>query len=185
LRTLLRASVSWNVNCSEDVMRTLTRLSVIALCMASLGGSLAAHAQDELPSDANRTAASLEPAPAAEAELEKLLKGEHQPLTPLEQRTVEIIREAAHAADTQQSPSDAALSNPGDPENAEPGTSVDLAASPANENARDPCLLSWDPRCYAKHAADYDPRWGYAPSVLRRHGLNVSANSDDGEAKGQ
>jgi hypothetical protein len=168
-------------------MRTLIRLSVIALCVASLGGSLPANAQDELPSDANGTAASLEPAPATEAELEKLLTAEHQPLTPLEQRTVEIIRESAHAADAQQSPSDAALWNRGEPENAEPETPLDLAASPANENARDPCLLSWDPRCYAKHAADYDPRWGYAPSVLRRHGLNVSANSDSdgGDAKEQ
>jgi hypothetical protein len=38
------------------------------------------------------------------------------------------------------------------------------------ENVRDPCLRSSDPRCYELHWKDYDPRLGYAPSVLRGSG---------------
>jgi hypothetical protein len=157
-------------------MRTLTGISFIALCMASLAGSPAASAQNEPQNVADENSTRSEQSAAVDTALEQMIK-DGQPLTPVEQRTVEIIREAGQSADGQQNPFDA--TPPGwqlsDDTGSEPV--VDLAASPANENARDPCLLSWDPRCYAKHAADYDPRWGYAPSVLRRRNVNVSSNS--------
>jgi hypothetical protein len=137
-----------------------------ACLLALLAAAQQTHAQDRAQADAQHALPSASAAPTNVDELEKVLRGE-RPLTPVERRTVEIIREAAQ-------PPGAAADYPqpigeqrGTPGEAEENSRTTLAASPAAENVRDPCLVSWDPSCYAKHAADYDPRWGYAPSVLR------------------
>jgi hypothetical protein len=87
-------------------------------------------------------------------------------MTALERRTLEIINQEARASHS----ASGTFEPPGSPvhpfEPAQEAPSV-ADASPASENVRDPCLLSWDPRCHEKHAADYDPRWGYAPSTSR------------------
>ena len=158
-------------------MRILRVLFLTALCSASLGCSKSANAQNDVRSAGDRSTPSTAQSTSIDAELQKLLQA-GRPLTPVERRTVELIREAVQAADTQQTPSNAASPAAERSEDPDPETAIDIAASPANENARDPCLLSWDPKCYQKHAADYDPWWGYAPSVLRRQRVDVSAASN-------
>lgn len=87
----------------------------------------------------------------------------------LERRTLQIINEELRArrAETR-STAEAALpvATPGGDVAAEPPNGI-LAPNMASENTRDPCLLSWDPKCSEKHARDYHPGWGYAPSIRR------------------
>jgi hypothetical protein len=52
----------------------------------------------------------------------------------------------------------------------DPAAAFAVPQSAATENVRDPCLVSWDPQCVEKHAADYHPRWGYAPTLIRSAG---------------
>jgi hypothetical protein len=86
-------------------------------------------------------------------------------MSSLERRTLEIINQEARASDP-----GTALQPPGelaDLASHVPQHVVSIAeTSAATENVRDPCLLSWDPHCHEKHAQDYDPRLGYAPSLL-------------------
>jgi hypothetical protein len=45
------------------------------------------------------------------------------------------------------------------------------------ETVQDPCLISSDPRCHERHKHDYDPRLGYAPSVLRGEATSAAFGS--------
>ena len=93
---------------------------------------------------------------------------ENTTVTPLVRRTIELINE--HARESQgRLQREESRDVPGISTQDTRGVAATIGvASPANENVRDPCLLSWDPRCIEKHAADYHPRMGYAPSVLSR-----------------
>jgi hypothetical protein len=90
-------------------------------------------------------------------------------LTAVEKRTLEIINE--YAQETSGEALSAAVPAPGSSSlpttSAGENASASVSLDPATENARDPCLVSWDPKCSEKHAQDYHPVWGYAPSVLR------------------
>lgn len=97
-------------------------------------------------------------------------------LTSLERRTLEIINEAARADREELARASPALMPPVGASPTGPEMPVAASQSEATENVRDPCLLSWDPQCVEKHAADYDPRWGYAPTRIR------SAGRSDGPA---
>ena len=91
-------------------------------------------------------------------------------LTALERRTLEIINEAARADREALARANPTLMPPASASPTGPEAPVAAPQSAASENVKDPCLLSWDPQCVEKHAADYDPRWGYAPSRIRSAG---------------
>jgi hypothetical protein len=160
----------------------------LACLLALLAAAHETHAQEGYAhADAQRTIVSPGVAPRDVDELEKVLT-QDKPLTPVERRTLDIIKEAAlsssQSADLSAGYPQAVVEQPGAPSDSEQDFGTALAASPATENVRDPCLLSWDPRCYAKHAADYDPRWGYAPSMLRSRSRGTAEASTMTQAQG-
>jgi hypothetical protein len=89
-----------------------------------------------------------------------------------ERRTLEIVNEALkeqHAGSVL----------PPAPESPDATAEISIEEQPserpirwrgATETVQDPCLISPDPRCHEKHAADYHPYYGYAPSIMRAAG---------------
>ena len=141
--------------------------ALIWLAFLSVVAQLVTHtAQAQLSNwtDERAVLVHSDPLPSDSGRLEQLQDTGKASLTPLEKRTLEIINEYTQGRSSE-APSDAvpALSFP----SAHDSASTPMSVDPATENARDPCLLSWDPKCYEKHAQDYHPLWGYAPSMLR------------------
>jgi hypothetical protein len=159
----------------------------IACLLALVATAQETRAQGYAQADAQRTITSSGVAPRDVDELEKVLT-QAKPLTPVERRTLDIIKEAAlsssRSADLAAGYPQAVVEQPGAPRDSDQDFGTPLPASPATENVRDPCLVSWDPRCYAKHAADYDPRWGYAPSMLRSRSRGTGETSTMTQALG-
>jgi hypothetical protein len=103
------------------------------------------------------------PEPGSFREL-RVIRGEER-MSALERRTLEIVNQQARAStpDVMPGSSEELLDAASDV----PPQLASLTQAPSiSENVRDPCLLSWDPQCHEKHAQDYDPRLGYAPSLL-------------------
>jgi hypothetical protein len=106
-------------------------------------------------------------------------------LSAAERRTLEILREESNR--TGPAPS------AGHARSFEIGNSYP-SASPRRvtrwrghtETVRDPCLISSDPTCYERNKENYDPRLGYAPSVLRAEtGEGATSTSAGGFIAGE
>jgi hypothetical protein len=82
-------------------------------------------------------------------------------LSPAERRTIEILNQERHRLGPPESAQAA------DPIIVDEWTRRVSRWRGHTEAVNDPCLISSDPRCHERHRADYDPRLGYAPSILR------------------
>lgn len=96
-----------------------------------------------------------DPLPSDTHGFEQLQVAGKASLTPLEKRTLEIINEFANESSREASADAATVDSSSLPSaSSRESASAPLSLDPAAENARDPCLLSWDRRCYEKHAQD-------------------------------
>jgi hypothetical protein len=93
-------------------------------------------------------------------------------LTPLERRTLAIVREelrrqrSTGELDIDIPPAvldTAPVELPGVEMYVTPEASLALTNGTATDAVQDPCLLSADPSCHEKHALDYHPYLGYIP----------------------
>jgi hypothetical protein len=81
--------------------------------------------------------------------------GDVSALSSFERRTLAIVNENLR------------MQHPNSAASLEHADTRDVTWRGATETVRDPCLISPDPRCHEKHAADYHPYFGYAPSIMR------------------
>lgn len=158
------------------------RASHFILAVAfSVAGAGAAHAQTYRWIDENGVVNFSQELPPPDSPIQELgvVEGTAA-LSPFEQRALEIINEERRGLgrDRATATSEVSQSLP------QGGTVPSLSSSSSGSTAlraramaaRDPCLLSSDPRCFEKNAHNYDPYLGYAPG-------QAGANAELGTAR--
>lgn len=146
------------------------RASHFILAVAvSTAGLTSAHAQTYRWVDENGVVNFSQELPAPDSAIQELSVVEGTAtLSAFEQRALEIINDERRALAQQRA---AAASGAAAQSMVETGVAAAMPASssgaPAMRSrgtaARDPCLLSPDPRCFEKNARNYDPYHGYMP----------------------
>ena len=148
------------------------RASHFILAVAvSAAGLTSAHAQTYRWVDENGVVNFSQELPAPDSGIQELSVVEGTAtLSPFEQRALELINEERRALARQRA---GAASEAGTPPITQGGISGAMPSSSPSSGAaairarataaRDPCLLSPDPRCFEKNARNYDPYHGYAP----------------------
>ena len=159
-------------------MRASHFILAVAVSAASLGS---VHAQTYRWVDEHGVVNFSQELPAPDSGIQELgvVEGTAT-LSPFEQRALELINEERRALAQQRAgaASEAGaqpMAQEGVP-GAMPTPSSGAVAVRARANAaRDPCLLSPDPRCFEKNARNYDPYHGYAPAHAAASATTVRA----------
>lgn len=145
-------------------MRASHYLLAIAV---SIAGATGAHAQTYRWVDENGVVQYSQELPPPTANIQELAVVEGTAtLSPFEQRALEIINEERRALAQERATAASQATQP--LVHGNPGASSDPGSAAASRAraiaARDPCLLSPDPRCAEKNAHNYDPYHGYLPA---------------------
>jgi hypothetical protein len=161
-------------------MRASHFILVVAVSAAALNS---VHAQTYRWIDEHGVVNFSQELPAPESGIQELSVVEGTAtVSPFEQRALELINEERRALAQQRAA--AASEAAGQPmtQSGVPGAmpsslpSSGAAAMRARATAaRDPCLLSPDPRCFEKNARNYDPYHGYTPAHSAASSTTVGA----------
>lgn len=138
---------------------------ILAVALSAAGVS-AGHAQTYRWVDENGVVNFSQDLPPPDSAVQELgvVEGTAT-LSRFEQRALEIINEERRALAQERATAASEASQsiiPGGHPDALPASGSAAIRARATA-ARDPCLLSPDPRCYEKNAHNYDPYLGYAP----------------------
>lgn len=164
------------------------RASHFILAVAvSAAGLPSVHAQTYRWIDENGAVNFSQELPAPDSAIQELgvVEGSAT-LSPFEQRALELINEERRALAQQRA---GAASGSPDPAMFQSGVAGDMPSSSSRPRARataarDPCLLSPDPRCFEKNARNYDPYHGYAPAHAAASATTVGAPGTPTAASG-